>query len=80
VPLLRKVPSIQATILLEELQRLHPDRYPDRLLRSLQRRVASWRATEGPDRDLIFRQNHPTGYQALPDFTDAGNLGVTLAG
>jgi hypothetical protein len=80
VPLLRQVPGIQATTLLEELQRLHPDRFPDRLLRSLQRRVAHWRAIEGPDRDLIFRQNHPPGRHALSDFTDAGNLGVTLAG
>ena len=43
---------------------------PERLLRSLQRRVAHWRATEGPERELIFRQEHPPGRQALSDFTD----------
>jgi predicted dehydrogenase len=42
--------------------------------------VAHWRATEGPERDLIFRQEHPPGHQALSDFTDGGGLGVTLAG
>ena len=80
LPLLRQVPGIQATTLLEELQRLHPGQFPDHLLRSLQRRVAHWRATEGPDRDLIFRQNHPPGRQALSDFTDASSFAVTLAG
>lgn len=80
VPMLEQMPSLRATTLLEELQRLHPGRYPDRLLRSLQRRVAHWRATEGPERELIFRQEHPPGRQALSDFTDGGGLGVRIAG
>jgi transposase InsO family protein len=62
------------------LQRRHPGCYPDRLLRSLQRRVAYWRATEGPERELIFRQEHPPGRQALSDFTNGGGLAVTIAG
>jgi hypothetical protein len=80
VPMLEQMPSLRATTLLEELQRLHPGRYPERLLRSLQRRVAHWRATEGPERELIFRQDHPPGRQALSDFTDGGGLGVRIAG
>lgn len=80
VPILQKMPSLRATTLLEELQRLHPGCYPDRLLRSLQRRVAHWRASEGPERELIFRQEHPPGRQALSDFTDGGGLGVSIAG
>lgn len=79
-PLLQAMPSLRATTLLEELQRQHPGGYPDRLLRSLQRRVADWRAIEGPERDLIFRQEHPPGFQALSDFTEVGGLAVTLAG
>src|SRR6266571_4294110 len=80
VPMLTAMPSLRATTLIEELQRRHPARYPDRMLRSLQRRVAHWRATEGPERELIFRQEHPPGLQALSDFTDGGGLGVTLGG
>ncbi len=80
VPMLIGMPSLRATTLLEELQRRHPARYPDRRLRSLQRRVAHWRATEGPERELIFRQEHPPGLQALSDFTDGSGLGVTLGG
>ena len=80
VPLLEKVPAIRATTVLEELQRLHPGRFPDGVLRSLQRRIAHWRATEGPERELIFRQEHPPGRQALSDFTHADTFTVTIAG
>jgi hypothetical protein len=31
----------------------------------------------GPNRDVIFRQEHPPG---LSDFTDMGGLGITIAG
>ena len=80
VPILERAPLIRATTVLEELQRLHPGRFPDRLLRTLQRHVAHWRATEGPERELIFRQEHPPGRQALSDFTHANTFTVTLAG
>jgi len=60
-PMLAAAPQLRATTLLEELQRRYPGRYSDRLLRSLQRRVAHWQATEGPERELIFRQEHPPG-------------------
>lgn len=79
-PMLRANPHVRATTLLEDLQRRHPERYPDRLLRTLQRRVATWRATEGPEREIIFRQEHPPGEQALSDFTDGSSLQVTIAG
>jgi transposase InsO family protein len=80
VPLLERAPDIRATTVLEELQRLHPGCFPDRLLRTLQRHAAHWRATEGPERDLIFRQEHPPGRQALSDFTHPDGFSVTIAG
>ena len=80
VPILERAPLIRATTVLEELQRQYPERFPDRLLRTLQRHVAHWRATEGPERELIFRQEHPPGRQALSDFTHADSFTVTLAG
>lgn len=80
VPLLVAVPHIRATTLLEELDCRHPGRFDEGVLRSLQRRVAHWLATEGPERKLIFRQEHLPGQQALSDFTDGSKLGVTVAG
>ena len=40
VPILDRAPGMRATTLLAELQRLHPGRFPDRMLRTLQRHVA----------------------------------------
>jgi len=80
VPLLRAIPHLRGTTMLETLQRQHPGRFADGVLRSLQRRIAYRRATEGPERELIFRQEHPPGEQALSDFTDASSLAVTIDG
>jgi hypothetical protein len=33
-----------------------------------------------PEREVIFRQEHPPGQQGLSNFTDATELGVTIAG
>ena len=34
----------------------------------------------GPEQDVIFRQEHEPGRMGLSDFTDMGELGVTIAG
>lgn len=78
VPMLEKEPRLQAKTLLEELQKKYIDNYPDKLLRTLQRRVKKWRALCGPSKEVIFRQKHPPGWQGLSDFTDATGLGVTI--
>jgi hypothetical protein len=46
----------------------------------LERRIARWRALNGPNRDVIFRQEHPPGRMGLSDFTDMGGLGIMIAG
>jgi len=80
LPLLEASPHLGAVTLLEELQRRHPGTYSSSTLRSLQRRLRSWRATSGAEREIYFAQEHPPGRQGLSDFTDASDLGVTIAG
>ena len=80
VPMLTAHPHLRGTTILEELHRTHPGRFGDGVLRTLQRRLVHWRAIKGPERELIFRQEHPPGWQALSDFTDAAELEVTIAG
>lgn len=41
---------------------------------------APYKALHGPDREVIFRQEHPPGRQGLSDFTDAAEFGVSVAG
>jgi hypothetical protein len=80
VPMLEKSPHLQARTILEMLQKDRAENYPDTTLRTLQRRVCEWRATSGPEKEIIFRQNHPPGWQGMSDFTNANSLGVTLQG
>ncbi len=80
VPLLAAYPGILATTVLQHLQDLHPGRFGDGVLRTLQRRIRHWRAVSGPDKDVVFPQAHAPGRMGLSDFTDATELGVTLAG
>jgi hypothetical protein len=35
---------------------------PRGIRRTLARRIRGWRALNGPDRDVIFRQEHPPGH------------------
>jgi hypothetical protein len=81
LPILERDPAVQAVTLLRHLQMTAPETFPDdRVRRTLERRVRDWRALHGPERDVIFRQTPEPGRMALSDFTDAAELGVTVAG
>ena len=81
LPILERDPAVQAITLLHHLQATDPDGFPDdRIRRTLERRVRDWRALHGAPKDVIFRQSPEPGRMALSDFTDAGVLGVTIAG
>ena len=80
VPMLEAAPGLRPITVLGEMQRRHPGAFPDTLRRTLERRIRLWRALHGPEREVVFRQEHPPGQRGLSDFTDAGGLGVTVAG
>ena len=79
VPMLEAAPGVRAVAIFQEICRRHPDLTVG-VRRTLERRVARWRALNGPSRDVMFRQEHPPGRMGLSDFTDMGSLGVTIAG
>ena len=79
VPILVAAPGIRVIAVLEEIRRRHPE-LGDNIRRTLERRIRGWRATSGPTRDVVFRQEHEPGRQGLSDFTDVAELGVTIAG
>ena len=78
-PMLEAAPGVRAIAIFEEICRRHPE-LPMGVRRTLERRIAGWRALNGPSRDVIFRQEHPPGRMGLSDFTDMNGLGVTIAG
>ena len=79
VPLLKGVPGLRPVAIFEEICRRHPE-IGAGIRRTLERRIRGWRALNGPDRDVIFRQEHPPGRVGLSDFTDMRDLGVSIAG
>jgi transposase InsO family protein len=79
VPMLQAAPGLRAVAIFEEICRRDPAIAPG-VRRTLERRIAGWRALNGPHRDVIFRQEHPPGRMGLSDFTDMGALGIMIAG
>ena len=78
VPLLSKTPELTPITLLELLQQRYPEQYPDKVLRTLQRRVKKWKALFGPEKEVMFRQEHEAGRLGLSDFTTLKNIIVTI--
>jgi hypothetical protein len=73
-------PKLQAKTLFADLQRRFPGRFADGQLRTLQRRVKTWRAESGPAKEVFFAQVHHPGRLAASDFTHCPDLGVTING
>lgn len=79
VPLLKSAPKLMAITLLRKLQDDHPERFPEGVLRTLQRHIRQWRALEGPPKEVFFPQEHAPGHRGLSDFTAMGDLRITIA-
>src|SRR5713226_10352667 len=77
--MLEAAPGVRAVAIFQEICRRHSDLTVG-VRRTLERRVARWRALNGPSRDVMFRQEHPPGRMGLSDFTDTKVLGVMIAG
>lgn len=77
---LKDAPELEAATLFEHLLEQHPGRYQEGQLRTFQRRVERWRATQGPPQEVRFAQVHRPGEAAQTDFLHVAGLEVTLAG
>ena len=78
--MLAAAPALRPITVLRELARRHPDRIDHGVRRTLERRIRTWLAVHGPEREVMFRQVHVPGRMGLSDFTDMNCLGVTIAG
>lgn len=72
--------GLEAKTLFEDLQRRYPGRFADGQLRTLQRRIKQWRATEGPPKEVFFAQSYVPGERSQSDYTYMTKLGVTIQG
>jgi len=79
VPMLQASPGLRSVAIFEEMIRRHPE-LGGGIRRTLERRIRSWRAIHGAEREIIFRQVHEPGRMGLSDFTDMGEAGIAIAG
>ena len=79
VPLLEREPRLTGLTLWEYMEDERAGQFPYSVLRTLQRRVKHWKATQGPDKAVIFRQSVPAGQQGLSDFSHP-NTEITIQG
>lgn len=79
IPLLKAAPGLRPIAIFEEMTRRHPQMSRS-VRRTLERRIRAWRALHGKERDVIFRQVHEPGRMGLSDFTEMGDLNITVTG
>jgi len=78
--MLEREPRLEAKTVFAELVRQHPGAFAEGQLRTLQRRVKTWRATAGPRKEVMFAQVHRPGELGAYDFTCMNELMVTIRG
>jgi len=77
---LLEAPELEAKALFEDLCERRPGKYQEGQLRTFQRRVKQWRATDGPPKEVFFEQRHRPGEAIQTDFTSMSALGITICG
>ena len=78
-PMLRREPRLKPMTLFDYLQEQYPGQYRQ-VLRTLQRRVRTWKAVHGPAPEVMFPLRHEPGMTGLSDFTELKGIEVTING
>jgi hypothetical protein len=78
--MLDNAPELEAKTLFDHVCEKYPGHYQEGQLRTLQRRIKHWRATQGPDKEVFFAQQHHPGQLMQTDFTSMNCLAVTIGG
>jgi hypothetical protein len=78
VPLLKSTPGLRPVAIFDEIRRRYPE-IGAGVRRTVERRIRTWRALNGAEQDVIFRQEHLPGRLGLSDFTAMCDCGVSIA-
>jgi transposase len=78
--LLEEAPGLEALSVFEALKSRGDVSFGDGQLRTLQRRMKRWRARCGPEKEVMFPQDHRPGEAGQSDFTEMNELKVTIGG
>ena len=80
VPLLQTNPALLPITLYDYLCDHHSELVDATVKRTLQRRVKHWKATQGPEKEVMFRQTKQPGRLGLSDFTELKGATITING
>lgn len=72
--------GLQAQTLMQWLIDQYPEQFNWSQRRTLERRISKWRALKGPDKEVMFAQEHIAGRQSQSDWTHCTELGVMIDG
>ena len=78
-PMLKREPRLEPTTLYEYLISQYPGQY-EQTLRTLQRRVETWKTLYGDPKDVMFQLRHEPGEMGLSDFTELKGVEITING
>lgn len=78
-PMLRREPRLEPRTLFDYLVGKYPGQY-ESVLRTVQRRVASWKALYGDPKEVMFELRHEPGEMGLSDFTELKGITITIGG
>ena len=71
VPLLEATPELRPIAVFDEMVRRHPELRSTR--RTMERRIRQWKALNGPDQDVIFRQEQIPGRLFIDEIVGRNN-------
>jgi hypothetical protein len=78
--LLEASPGLEAVTIFDTLRLRADVSFGDGQLRTLQRQIRRWRASRGPEKEVMFSQEHRPGEAGQSDFTDMRELEVRIGG
>lgn len=71
--------SLQAKTLFDYLCRKYEGHFQESQLRTLQRKIKTWKALEGPAKEVMFPQVYLPGVQCQSDYTCMNDLNMTIS-
>jgi transposase len=78
--MLEAAPGLEAKTIFELLLARPDGTLTEGQLRTLQRKIRRWRAERGPQKEVMFPQEHRPGEYAQSDFTSMNDLEITIEG
>lgn len=78
--MLEQAPGLQSKSIFAHLQCKYPGKFKDGQLRTLQRKLQTWRAINGAGKQVMFTQRHRPGEQSQSDYTVMNKLNITING